>query len=104
MQLTRDADTFLCEIYAEFLKRKSSGIPKSTASRFSSPENLVADFMQGNLPEDIRACIQELRKIKFVRCDVTGAFRLEDSAIVYMENRFKNGLKEVLDFISKFIP
>jgi hypothetical protein len=25
-------------------------------------------------------------------------------AIIYMENRFKNGLKEVTDFISKFIP
>ena len=29
---------------------------------------------------------------------------VEDPAIIYMENRFKNGLKEVTDFISKFIP
>lgn len=104
MQLTRDTDKFLCEIYAEFLSRRKSDIPKSSAAEFSSPENLVNEFMQGTSPDYIRDCIKELRKIKFVRCTVIGTFRLEDPAIIYMENRFKNGLKEVTDFISKFIP
>lgn len=84
--------------------RRKSDIPKSSAAEFSSPENLVNEFMQGTSPDYIRDCIQELRKIKFVRCTVIGTFRLEDPAIIYMENRFKNGLKEVTDFISKFIP
>lgn len=33
-----------------------------------------------------------------------GNFDILDSTIVYMESRFKNGLSDVLDLISKFIP
>lgn len=62
MQLTRDSDKFLCEIYAEFLSRRKSDIPKSSAAEFSSPENLVNEFMQGTSPDYIRDCIQNCEK------------------------------------------
>lgn len=104
MQLTKDTDKFLCEIYAEFLSRRKSGLSKSSAKCFSAPGKLVTEFMQGTLPEDIYDCLEELQKVKFIRRNVTGSFRLEDSAIIYMEQRFKNGFKEVTDFIAKFIP
>lgn len=103
MQITKDADRFLCEIYEEYLYRRKSGISKSDAKRFSTPEELVEDFMQGTLPQDIRDGIQELYELGLVKRFVTGTFSLDDTAIIYMENRFKNGLKEVADFITKFI-
>ena len=104
MELTKETDKLLCKIYAEFLSRRKSGSSRSSAKLFSSPEQLACEFLQETHPDDIHDCIQELRKIGFVRCYVTGDFCLEDSAIIYMENRFKNGLKEVTDFITKFIP
>lgn len=34
----------------------------------------------------------------------SGGFFANDHFIIYMENRFKNGLNEVIEFISKLIP
>lgn len=104
MQLTKETDKFLCEIYQEYLRRRKSGIPKSQAIHFSEPEKIVEEFMQGTLPQDMHDCINELKKVGYVHSYVTNSFYLESPAIVYMENRFTNGLKEVTDFIAKFIP
>ena len=35
--------------------------------------------------------------------DVLGNFWLKDEAIIYMENRFKNGLSEVLEYVGKMV-
>lgn len=102
--MTKDTEKFLCEIYQEYLRRRKSGMSKSEAVQFSRPEEMVNEFMQGNLPDDMHECIYELKKLNYVHAYITNSFSLEDTAIIYMENRFKNGLKEVSDFIAKFIP
>jgi len=104
MELTKETDKFLCLIYKEYLTRRKADIPKSDAIRFSSPDQLVYEFMQGVLPDDIRSSIASLKSIGFVKTNILGNFFLEDKAIIYMETRFTNGLKSVIDFISKFKP
>ena len=34
---------------------------------------------------------------------IVEGFSLTDAAIIYMENRFKNGVSEVLEYVGKFI-
>jgi hypothetical protein len=46
----------------------------------------------------------ELGQKKYLHVYIGDEFELDDNAIVYMENRFKNDLTEVIDIVSKFIP
>lgn len=104
MQLTRDTDKILCLIYEEFLERRKSGLSKSVAKTFEHPSALQEQFLQGIHEDDIYDALTELSHNGMIRAYYDMGFQLNDSAIIYMENRFKNGLKEVTDFISKFIP
>ena len=100
--LTKDADKLICIIYKVYLQRIKSGNSKSSAVCFASYE-FQKDFP--NLKEDdIVTELSELKKNNLIELWIDGSFILLANGIVYMENRFKNGLAEVTDFISKFIP
>ena len=104
MELTRDADKIICIIYKYFLQKRNEGYSKSESKSFD------ADFLQKSNelmswnPQDIMDTLLEIGRKGLVRIYVDGGFMLTDSGIIYMENRFKNGFLEVVDFISKFIP
>ena len=104
MKFTRDTDKIFCLIYEEYLNRRKSGLSKSQAKLFDNPALLQEQFLQGIHEDDISDAILELSHSNAIRMYYNRSFYLEDSGIIYMENRFKNGLKEVVDFISKFIP
>lgn len=104
MELTKNTDIILCQIYTEYLDRIKNDIAKSDAINFDAPEELVNDFLQGTLPEDVYDSVYELEDAGFVSTFIDASFTLNNSAIIYMENRFKKGLIEVTDFIAKFIP
>lgn len=103
MTLTKDTDKMLCLIYREYLNRRKSDIPKSEAVMFEHPSMLQTQFLQDYLEDDINSTILELKKNDLIKAYIDNSFRLNDSLIVYMENRFKNGLKEVVDFLSKIL-
>lgn len=100
--LSKDAYKTLCLIYKEYLSRIKNNISKSSSSMFQSTnfETLFPDVNQ----EDFMSDLSELKRHNFVKLYIDGSFILNSEAVVYMENRFKNGLIEVVDFISKFIP
>lgn len=100
MQLTRDTDKMFCLIYEEYLNRRKSGIPKSAAIRFEHPVALQSEFLQGIHEDDIYCAIRELDQKNFVKKYINASFELSDDGIIYMENRFKSGLKEVLEYIA----
>ena len=89
-----------CLIYEEYLNRRKCDISKSKAKLFDEPASLQTQFLQGILEDDIFEALQELRNNHFVRLYIDGSFQLEDNGIIYMENRFKNGLKEVFGYLS----
>lgn len=103
-ELTKDAEKLICCIYKEYLEKHKSGIPKSKAKRFGI--NFYQDIKSLSKwsSEDISDTLQELHQNGYIKQDISGGFFLLDSAVVYMENRFKKGLEEITDFISKFIP
>lgn len=104
MQLTRDADKMACLLYKKYLDRRKNGELKSSAKRFHSNFYSEITALSSWNPDDIDETIDELKRSGFVKKYVDGGFMLLDDFIIYMENRFKNGLKEVTDFIAKFIP
>lgn len=103
-ELTNDADKMICCLYKEFLVRRKHGVSKSNARRFSE-EYCSSDKVLSNwLPSDITDTMLELAQKNYLKVYIGGDYELLDGAIIYMENRFKNGLMELTDFVAKFIP
>ena len=100
MQLTKEADAVICQIYKTYLELRRSGVPKEQAKSFQ--ENyLIENPYFSSWYEDADNTLDELHNKELIKKDIIGNFKLEDEGIIYMENRFVNGLNEVLDFISK---
>lgn len=102
-ELTKDADKMLCIIYKQYLNKVEDGNSK-TASREFKEDFYTSDRTLSHWQEDdIATFLIELGKKGYLKIYFGGNFFLTDKAIIYMENRFKKGLSEVVDFITKFI-
>lgn len=104
MELTRDAEKMICIIYKEYLTRRKNGVPKNQAKQFNDFETWSKDLFPNELTEDVKATSCEMCKAFGIRMYMNCGFILNDAAIIYMENRFKNGISEVLSFLAQFIP
>lgn len=104
MELTKDADLLVCCAYKEYLDRRKNGIPKRQANTFHPEFRENTPELSGWLHDDYLYTVGELKRAGFARMALDGTFYITERCIIYMENRFKNGLMEVVDFISKFIP
>ena len=104
LELTKNADKLLCFMYKIFLDRKKLGQSQHEARKFighfyESDENL------SRWPKaDVDDALMELGKSGYLRITIGPAFELTDLAIIKLENRFKNGVKDLLSFISQFVP
>lgn len=98
-ELDRETYKFLCELYAEYLRRRKSGQSRQDALSFS-PGNVRLENQDA-----LDNYLSELCELGFVEdLDLSGDFVLNGKAIAYMEGRFKRGLSEVIDTISKLKP
>lgn len=104
IELTKDADTMICCIYKSFLQLRKSGIPKPSARRFEKNFFEEDTKLSSWSHEDIKETLLEIGRSGLVKIYIGGNFDLTDAGIIYMENRFKKGLTEVVDFLSKLIP
>lgn len=104
LELTKDADKVICCIYKEYLEKRKSGMSKSQAKEFDGNFYRNVKALSKWNDADVSDTLQELHDKKLIFKNVFGDFELLDSAVTYMENRFKKGLEEITDFISKFIP
>lgn len=102
MTLSKDADKLICIIYKEYLRRREDNKSKSAATlfMFNDIKQIVPNYDERDLATDL----SELSHNNVIKLYIGGDFQLLSNGIIYMENRFKNGIKEVTDFISKFIP
>lgn len=101
MQLTNDTDRMLCLIYDEFLNRRKIGMSKKDAKIFSHPDALQEEFLQGIHEDDIVDALTELANNGLVKLYYDCGFLLNDSAIIYMENRFSDKMDSFLETIGK---
>ena len=108
MNLTKDADKLICLLYKDYLQKRKAGSPKSQASYFDSSHNIHEKLCPDLLFEDVDDTCRELSRAGMIHClwadNIAFSVTLSDEAIIYMENRFKDGLTEILDFIEKIKP
>ena len=102
--MTKDAEKFLCICYNDYVSKIKSGSSKSDALRFSKTYKNENKHFSDWHEEDFAQIRSELKSIGFLKVEISGAFSLLPDGIAYMENRFKNNLKELAEIISGFIP
>lgn len=107
-QLIRDAQKLFCDMYQQYLEKRSSGLSKTDANYFGDTHLIHETFCPLDPFDDVDELIWELNQNGYIigepGDDILSEISITSSAIVYMENRFKNGAKDVLSFLSNFIP
>lgn len=104
MNITKDSEKIICYIYKMYLERRKNGESKAESRRFEIDFYKSDKDLSKWYDSDISDCILELARNGYIKVYIGGDFDILDQTIVYMENRFKNGLSDVLDLISKFVP
>lgn len=99
--LTKDAEKMLAQIYKTYLERRKDGVQKSKAKDFTVLESWPPEYAEEWCSADANETMNELRRVGFIKRGLDRKFVLCDEAIVYMEGRFKRGLSDVTDFLSK---
>ena len=102
MELTKDAKKVICAAYAVYLEKRKLGVSKSSAKTVQRED--VLKHLPGMSLQDYSETRSEIKRALVCTTYCNGSFVLPDSAIIYMENRYKNGLKDVLSFLAQFIP
>lgn len=107
MELTKDSDKLICLMYKDYLEKRKSGITKSIAKNFGSSHDIHRRLCPKWIFEDVDDTCRELSRAGFIDCiwadNIAFHVRISDSAIMYLENRFKNGLLDVLNFLTNFL-
>lgn len=101
--LTKDAEKLVAAAYKRYLEKRKSGVSKALAKRISV-EEIQPVYFSDLTREDYLETVAEMCRALGCTMFFGGAFLLNDLSIVYMENRFQNGLKDTLGFLAQFIP
>lgn len=102
--LTRDSQKVICYIYKMFLEYRKEGQSKADAKRFEDDFYKQDKDLSKWHDSDISECLMELARNGYIKMYIGGDFDLLDKTIIYMENRFKNGAIDVLNYLTNFIP
>lgn len=101
VELSRDAQKLLSVLYETYQARRKAGMSKISARDFQVDKITEICEVIGWQWEDLLSTEGELRKAGFIVVFMQGSCRLEDSAVVYMENHFKNSVTDALSLVSE---
>jgi len=108
LELTKDSDKLICLIYRIYLEERKAGNSKTKAKMLGSSQNIHRSIVPSWTYEDVDETCKELSRVGLLNCsyadNVVSFCYLSDSAIIYMENRFANGLRDLLGYLSKIAP
>lgn len=106
--LTKDSEKLICVMYKCYLEKRKAGIAKSNANRWGTSHVIHEELLPDWSFIDVDDTCRELSRAGLITCswadNIACWISISDTGLVYMENRFKNGLAGVLEFVSKFIP
>lgn len=104
--LTNEQKQLLVSMYKEVLSRQPA-LSTEDANRFDSSDQLIELFSLTMSSDYVSNLCWKLYSKGYIQCysgdDLANDISLSDKTIIYMENRFKNGLKDVLSFLSSLI-
>ncbi|MEG1752460.1 MAG: hypothetical protein RR234_00965, partial [Christensenella sp.] len=93
-KLTKNADKMICILFKKYLERRKNGISKADAICFD--DGWQNELFPKENSTDIDETAKELIETFKCRLNIIGDFFLSKDAIIYMENRFPDGLCELL--------
>lgn len=101
--LTNEQKYLLVSMYKEVLSRQPA--LSMEGSNYFRDSDEVKDMFLPDLSSDyVSALCWKLKSKGYISCnrgdDLANNIRLEDSTIIYMEHRFSNSLKTVVNFLS----
>lgn len=102
--LTKQQQYIITNIYKIFKDRQKRGLSRSESKNFKSSDEVHKEFFDYLNKEDFITDTRTLRGKDYI----TGAFAsnmvveiaISDKTIIYMENRFKNNIKDIVKFLS----
>lgn len=111
MKLTKEAGILLRALYKEYLARRKQEVERADACLFIDLESIRAKYTPKWTAEDLADTCRELGRAGVLQCfygddDVSNVILTTDG-IIYMENRFKNGLAAIfscLETLRSFLP
>lgn len=105
LRITKDSDALICLLYKQYCQNRKDGISKSNAKMFGSSKEIQSAIAPKWSFDDVDETCRELHRANLIGCfyadNVVYQCWLSDNGIVYMENRFKDGLTSVLDYLEK---
>ena len=101
--LTKDAQRVAAAGYAVYLEKRKRGIRKVDAKTIWMDE-VLGRYTKNMSPRDYIDTVAELKRALGCAVYYNGEFVLPDEFIVYMENRFKNSAKGILEFLAQLVP
>ena len=105
--LTKEQQKILVSMYKEVLSRQPA-LSFDDANYFRNSDEVMELFCPGQTSDHVSSLCWKLYFKGYIICDsgddLANDIELTDQTIIYMENRFKNGLKDILKFLSDFIP
>lgn len=99
LNLTRDAKKLLGVAYNSYIKKKKAGIPRKSA-KFIAAEEIRKEFFPELSLRDYKVIAHELCGAIGSTYYVSGSFELSDAVISHMENRYIDGIKDLVSFIA----
>lgn len=105
IRVTKDSDALICLLYKQYCQQRKNGVPKSSAKMFGSSDEIQKTIAPKWTFDDVDETCRELHRAELIECfyadNVVQDCWLSDYGIIYMENRFKDGLNSVLDYLEK---
>lgn len=106
MELTHDAEKLLCLMYKTYLDKRKLNSSKTECNSFGSTRDIHKNLLPDQDFSDVSELIWELSRNELISgsCydNILYNIALTSHGIIYMENRFKNNVKEIVSFISNF--
>ena len=105
IKLTKDADALICVLYKSYCEKRQSGQSKPNAKHLGCADEIRSRLVPKWTLADVEDTCWELKRaglLKTLDADNTvyDAW-LTSEAVIYMENRFKNGLSEFLNYLEQ---
>lgn len=102
--LTKQQQYIITNLYKIFKERQKNDLSRNEAKIFKSSDKVYTEFFNYLNKEDFIADTLTLKDEGYI----TGAFAsnmvveiaISDKTIIYMENRFKNNIKDIVKFLS----
>lgn len=105
--LTNEQKYLLVSMYKEVLSRQPA-LSFGKANYFLNSDEVRDMFLPDDSSEYVSDLCWKLHRKGYLICqrgdNLANDIELTDDIVIYMENRFSNGIRDVIQFLTNFIP